>query len=577
MRIFTTLLLLLSVALFAQKNSKYDTYFEKGNGNQSATYAEAIRYYQLLDADFASIEMKQMGLTDSGEPLHIVIFNNEKNFDFRQFSNKALILINNGIHAGEPDGIDATMMLFRDLALGKIRPPKNTIIVAIPVYNIGGALNRNSTSRANQDGPEEYGFRGNARNFDLNRDFIKADTRNTKSFMEIYQLIHPDIFIDNHVSDGADYQYTLTYIMTQPDKLGNVLGNYFRNEMMPSILNGLHEKKIEMTPYVNVWDGTPDKGFQQFFESPRFATGYTSLFNTIGFVVETHMLKKYAARVKATYEFMTEAIDYTEANFKKIKQLRIENEQQYAVGKTYPIKWAIDSTKISKLSFLGYDGSYKKSDVTSGNLLFYDRTKPYKKDIPYYDTYKPVKEITIPQAYLIPQGFWNVIDLLKSNHLEFKQVKSDTIVEVESYYIADYKTATNAYEGHYPHRETKVASKIEKLSFRKGDYIFPANQKGVKYLLETLEPEAVDSYFNWNFFDTVLQQKEGYSDYVFEDLAADVLRKNPAIKAGLEQKKTEDPKFATNAEAQLDWVYKNSVYYEKAHLQYPVYRILKKN
>ena len=559
------------------QNSKYDTYFEKGNGNQSATYSETIRYYKMLDADFASIEMKQMGLTDSGEPLHIVIFNNERNFDFNQLSNEAVILINNGIHAGEPDGIDATMMLFRDLALGKIKPPKNTIIVAIPVYNIGGALNRNSTSRVNQDGPEAYGFRGNARNFDLNRDFIKADTKNTKSFIDIFNLVHPDIFIDNHVSDGADYQYTLTYIMTQPDKLGKPLGNYFRNEMMPTMLKDLLQKKIEMTPYVNVWDGTPDKGFQQFFESPRFATGYTSLFNTIGFVVETHMLKKYAARVKATYDFMTETIAYTELNFKKIKQLRIENEQQYAAGKTYPVKWVIDSTKVSQLSFLGYEGSYKKSDVTTGNRLFYDRKKPYKKDVPYLDTYEPVKEITIPNAYIIPQGFWNVIDLLKSNHIEFRQVKNDTVIEVESYHIADYKTATNAYEGHYPHRETKVTPKTVKLSFRSGDYIFPTNQKGVKYLLETLEPETIDSYFNWNFFDTILQQKEGYSDYVFEDLAAQLLNENPILKADFEKEKSGDPKFAANAEAQLDWVYKNSVCYEKAHLQYPVYRILQKN
>src|SRR6476620_1944170 len=219
----------------AQKN-KYDTFFEKGNGNQSANYLEAIRYYNVLAADFPSIAIKEMGITDSGEPLHMVVFNAEKNFDFGQLQNKAVILINNGIHAGEPDGIDATMMLFRDLALGKIKTPKNTVVATIPVYNIGGALNRNSTSRVNQEGPEEYGFRGNARNFDLNRDFIKSDARNTTSFVEIFHAINPDIFIDNHVSDGADYQYTLTYIMTQPDKLGNPLGHFLRKDMMPALL-----------------------------------------------------------------------------------------------------------------------------------------------------------------------------------------------------------------------------------------------------------------------------------------------------------------------------------------------------
>lgn len=576
MRFFVIPFLLLTVSLFAQKTNKYDTFFEKGNGNQSANYQETITYYKLLANDFPTIKIQEMGLTDSGEPLHIVTFNPEKQFNFEEIQkNKVVLLINNGIHAGEPDGIDASMQLFRDLALGKIKAPKNTVIVCIPIYNIGGALNRNSTSRANQDGPEDYGFRGNARNFDLNRDFIKSDTRNTKSFVEIFHKINAAVFIDNHVSNGSDYQYKLTYIMTQHNKLGTVLGDFLNTEMMPALVKDLQKKKIEMTPYVNSFADTPDKGFGQFFESPLFATGYTSLFNTIGFVVETHMLKKYADRVKVTYEYMRSAIDYTDANFEKIKQLRLQNEEQYQPKKSYTIKWELDSNKTTPFSFLGYEAIYKKSEVTSGNRLFYDRTKPYKKDIPYIKEFKSVKEVIIPTAYIIPKGFWPLIDLLKSNTITYTQLKNDTIIEVESYKLADFKTATSAYEGHYLHRNTKVISKTEKVAFAKGDYIILTQQKGIKYLLETLEPEAIDSFFNWNFFDTMLQQKEGYSDYVFEDTATKILKENPKLKAEFEQQKKTDSTLINKPEAQLDWIYKHSVYYEHAHLQYPVYRILK--
>ncbi|MNF51741.1 Zinc carboxypeptidase [compost metagenome] len=568
--------LLITVSIFAQKNNKYDTFFEKGNGNQSASYSETIAYYKLLATDFPTIEIQEMGATDSGEPLHMVTFNAEKEFNFSAIQkNKAVLLINNGIHAGEPDGIDATMQLFRDLALGRIKTPKNTVIVTIPVYNIGGALNRNSTSRANQDGPEIYGFRGNARNYDLNRDFIKSDTRNTKSFAAIFHKTNADVFIDNHVSNGADYQYKLTYIMTQHNKLGTVLGDFLNTEMMPALVKDLQKKKIETTPYVNAFQDTPDKGFGQFFESPRFATGYTSLFNTIGFVVETHMLKKYADRVKVTYEYMRSAIDYTDTNYQKIKELRLKNEEQFQPKKAYTIKWEIDSTKATTFSFLGFEGGYKKSDVTSGNRLFYDRTKPYKKNVPFIKEFKPVKEIIIPEAYIIPKGFWPVIDLLKNNNISYRQLEKDTIIEVESYKIADFKTTNSAYEGHYLHRNTLVTSKIEKVAFAKGDYVVSTQQKGVKYLLETLEPEAIDSFFNWNFFDTMLQQKEGYSEYVFEDTATQILKENPKLKEALEYKKQSDSAFNNNPEAQLDWIYKHSVYYEKAHLQYPVYRILK--
>ncbi|WP_300564545.1 M14 family metallopeptidase [Flavobacterium sp.] len=576
MRFYTSVLLLFSIVISAQTNTKYTTFFEKGNGNQTATYQEVISFYKMLDKDFPSVKVEQMGLTDSGKPLHMVTFNPDNTFDFKSIQkNKAVILINNGIHAGEPDGIDATMMLFRDLATAKVKIPKNTVIVTIPVYNIGGALNRNSHSRVNQNGPEEYGFRGNGRNFDLNRDFIKSDTKNTESFIEIFQKVNPEVFIDNHVSNGADYQYSLTYIQTQHNKLGAALGDYMNEKMTPAIVADLKSKKIESTPYVNVWDGTPEKGFPQFVDAPRYATGYTSIFNTMGYVIETHMLKDYAKRVHATYEFMVSAIKYVDENVKIIKTIKEKNANQYQPKMNYPIQWELDSTKVNKMNFLGYEGGYKKSDVTSGTRLFYDETKPYNKEINFYSGYKPVKEVVVPNAYIIPKSWWRVIDLLKNSHCAYSTLKKDTIIEVESYKIADYKTGTNAYEGHYLHRNTSVSKSIQKVAFAKGDYIFPTSENGLKYLLETLEPEAMDSFFNWNFFDTILQQKEGYSDYVFEDLAAKFLLENPEVKARFEEKMKTDKAFAENPAGQLDWVYKNSPYYEKAHLQYPVCRIIK--
>nr|WP_294777777.1 M14 family zinc carboxypeptidase [uncultured Flavobacterium sp.] len=570
-----SLLLLISLTSLAQKKDAYATYFEKGNGNQTADYAEILRFYNQLDADFETIKTQTFGVTDSGEPLRVVIFDTDKTFDYPSKPEKIFLLINNGIHAGEPDGIDATMQLFRDLALQRIAVPKNVVVIAIPVYNIGGLLNRNSTSRANQNGPEAYGFRGNARNFDLNRDFIKSDTRNTQAFVQTFHhFFCPDIFIDNHVSNGADYQYKLTYIMTEPKRLGPTLGEFVKTEMTPAIVKDLQLKKVESTPYVNVWHGTPADGFAQFSDTPRYATGYTSLFNTIGYVVETHMLKPYAERVKVTYDFMVSTINYADKNVTRLKNKRAQNLEQYQAGTSYPIRWTIDSSKLEKITFLGYEAGYKKSEVTTGKRLFYDRNKPFKKEIPFYGTFKPTKEIVIPKAYVIPQGQWKVIELLKENKVAFTRFKQDTIIKVESYHIEDYKTAKTAYEGHYPHNTTSVSTSIVEVPFRQGDYLFQTNQAGVKYLLETLEPEAVDSFFNWNFFDTILQQKEGYSDYVFEDTAAAYLKQHPELQAQLAQKIKEDKAFAENPDAQLDWVYKNSPHYEKAHLQYPVYRIV---
>ena len=205
MKKITLLFLVQTVFSFAQD---FKTPYEKGNGNQTTTYEEMVKFYDDLDKNFESISVVEKGKDDNGEPIRVVIFNVSKTKKF-EFQNP-VILINNGIHPGEPDGIDATMMLMRDLALGKIKVPQNTKVAAIEAYNISGMQRRGKFSRANQNGPEEHGFRGNARNFDLNRDFIKNDTENSKAFQEIFHWLKPIYFIDKHISNGADYQYTFT-------------------------------------------------------------------------------------------------------------------------------------------------------------------------------------------------------------------------------------------------------------------------------------------------------------------------------------------------------------------------------
>src|ERR1039457_4275936 len=280
------------------------TPFEISKGKRTATYDECVNNYKILDSLYDEVKMFQCGLTDIGKPLNIVVVSNDKDFEPNRIhrKNKEIILINNGIHPGEPDGIDASMLLVRDLML---KPElhkllDNIVLVIIPVYNIDGSLNRNSTSRVNQNGPESFGFRGNAENLDLNRDFIKCDSRNACSFEEIFQNWKPGLLIDNHVSDGADYQYTLTYFATQHSVLQNDLKNLLDKIILPQINKNLNDKGIINCPYVNEAKTTPDSGIVGFYDSPRYCTGYASLFNCLGFTVETHMLKPFDARVKAT-------------------------------------------------------------------------------------------------------------------------------------------------------------------------------------------------------------------------------------------------------------------------------------
>jgi hypothetical protein len=549
--------------------------FEKTNGLEGATYFEAIDWYKNLDKISIKVLVKEMGMSDAGYPLHLVLVSNDGKFDAVQWhkQNKAVILINNGIHPGEPDGIDASMMLVRDIVTDKVKLPDNVVVAIIPVYNIGGCLNRNSYSRANQNGPLEYGFRGNAQNLDLNRDFTKNDSKEAKSFVQIFHLLDPDILIDNHVSDGADYQHTMTLLTTQYDKLGGSLGEWLKNIFEPQLYKGMTEKSWDMTPYVNFETETPDKGMEMFYDPPRYSSGYAALFQTIGFVPETHMLKPYKQRVLSTYALSETVIEQASIYAGAIIAERKKAKAAVVATTAFPLKWNVDTTRYSFITFKGYEQGFKPSDATGLNRMYYDRSKPFTKQVRFFNVFNASNFVDVPAAYIIPQGWYDVIDLLKLNNVQMQQFKKDTLIDVEAYHIDDYKALTRPYEKHHKNSAVKVTTMNQKIRFLKGDYIIWLKQKANRYLVEMLEPTGDDSFFAWNFFDGILQQKEGYSDYRWDDLAAEVLKKDPALKAKLEEKKKTDEKFAANGSAQLDFIYKNSPYYEPGHNRYPVYRL----
>jgi hypothetical protein len=550
------------------------TPFEKTLGKNTTTYAECIAFYKKLALKTKAITIKELGVTDAGLSLHLVIYSANNNNDPKvwQKNKQPVFFINNGIHPGEPDGIDASMLFIRDIVEGKIKTAKNMVIALIPIYNIGGALQRNSTTRVNQKGPVAYGFRGNSQNLDLNRDFIKADSREALLFAKAFHYVKPDVFLDTHVSDGADYQHTLTLLTTHHSRLLENTARFLHDTLEPAIYNLMKLDKNPIIPYVNFEDSNPEKGWAAFYDAPRYSTGYTALFNCIGFMSETHMLKPYDERVKSTYQLIN-----------KLTILISQYKQNIAIAKTndnfilqtknhLPIKYKIDSTKKDFFAFNGYKAEEKISGVTGKFRMFYNQDKPFTVVVPLYNYLTITDSFTIPKAYIIPQGWHQVIERLQASNVKMQTLQNDTILNTHYYTISQYKSTITPYEKHHRNTQTQLEKKgVEKINFRKGDYIIYTNQPAKKFLHAVLSPQGEDSYFTWNFFDAILQQKEGYSNYRWEDIAAQILMDKPEIKAALELKKSTDEKFANSVDAQLDFVYKNSIWYEPNHNRYPIY------
>jgi len=555
--------------------SAQETPFERSAGKQTATYAECIAFYKELDKRSPSLSIREMGMSDAGYPYHVVLYSNDGVADpavWRR-QRKVVILINNGIHPGEPDGVDASMLLLRDLVEGKVRLPDNIALAVIPLYNIGGALNRTSFSRVNQNGPESYGFRGNAQNLDLNRDFTKNDSRNAESFVQIFHWVDPAILVDNHVSDGADYQYTMTLLATQWNKLGGELGIFLHDVYGPALFSGMEKRGWAMTPYVEFEEGNPDRGWNGFYDEPRYSTGYAALWHTIGFMPEMHMLKPFKDRVLSTYALERTVIDQASAHATELLEKRKHDIAADQDSSRFSLDWKPDTTRWDELNFKGYTAVTKTSGVTGLPRLYYDHSQPFEKKVRFYDYFAGDAFATAPAAYVIPQGWHAVIDLLTLNGVRMRRLSHDSVFMVEAYHIADFQSYPRAYEKHHKNTAIKVTADRESIHFLKGDYVISTDQPARRFLVEMLEPTGEDSYFAWNFFDAILQQKEGYSDYRWEDVAEVWIKDHPEVLGALEEKKKTDTAFARNARAQLAFVYRRSPWYEPAHLRYPVYRI----
>jgi len=542
--------------------------------NYTATYSEVIAYYKKLALTNPQMKLINYGTTDIGKPLTLVVLSRDKVFDpaLIKKQNKRVLLINNGIHPGEPEGIDASMMFARDLMKNNALP-KDVVICMIALYNIDGSMNR-GWSRVSQNGPRAYGFRGNYRNLDLNRDFIKADSRNALAFEQIVNTWNPEVFLDNHTSDGADYQYIMTLIETQKDKQNPILSKYTAETLTPELYKRMKKSGYEMIPYGAGERGLPDMGIESFLETPRFATGYTAQRNIISYITETHMLKSFDKRVYSTYAFEQHLVDLVERDAKLIGELKHKTDEQVAKQKTFALNWEVGKDKVDSIEFKGYAALHKPSDISGLSRLYYDRNQPYTKTVKFLNTYKATDSAEKPLAYVIPQAWGKIIDLFKLNSVAMYRLTHDTTLTLQMYYIDDYKTPQKPFEGHYLHSGVKLNPVTMPVKFYEGDYVVYTNQALNRYIVETLEPQGVDSFFAWNFFDSILGEKEYFSNYVFEDKAAEMLKTDPELKKKLDDAKAKDPKLAASAAAQLNFVYRNSIYFEKTYLRYPVGRII---
>ncbi|MBK7481529.1 MAG: hypothetical protein IPI72_02125 [Flavobacteriales bacterium] len=362
-------------------------------GNTTPTWEQTMERFQEFATTRSGVHLMEIGTDDDGSPIHLFVLSDGSGFtpDSIRAAGKNILWITNAIHAGEPDGVDASLLLTQalldsDQYMGLLA---RTAVCIVPMYNVSGARQRSSNSRANQNGPAEYGFRANARNLDLNRDFIKADASNTRTLLRALTAWDPDVYFETHVTNGADHQYVMELLMTHPDKVDDAMSTYMRNVLTPRLHAWMKARKILMGPYFETVKHTPEEGLTGFMDGPRYSTGYNALRGRVALISEAHMLKPYADRVNATFQLMLGTLAAMNEHPQELRDAIAKARSNAATEQRYATNWKLDTAASKPVEWPGYEAKCTKSAVTGLDRLYYDQGRPTKVNVPWFDQGSP--------------------------------------------------------------------------------------------------------------------------------------------------------------------------------------------
>jgi len=574
-----TIILFLFLAFTAvHGQDDWKTYYELSGFKKTPRYDETIRYCKRMEKASPWIKLIPFGKSAEGRNLYLVIASKDRAFtpSAVHATKKAVLLVQNGIHAGEIDGKDACLMLLRDMVISKTKSSllDDVIVLVIPVYNIDGHERFGPFNRINQNGPEEMGWRVTGQNLNLNRDYMKADAPETQTWLAMFNRWLPDFVIDAHVTDGADYQHVVTYGIESHQNIAEPIRSWVNEKCIP-LLSSLTIGGVPVAPYISLRDNKdPLAGLMGGVAPPRLSTPYVALHNRPALLIETHMLKDYRSRVEGTYQVIEAILNLINKDHAALQSAiqQADDLTTKGVENPFALRYATVDTPNSAFHYLGFRQKNIPSDI-SGNTWIQYTKEPFESDIPRFDSIRITKTIIPPRAYLIPQQYAEVIRRLKLHGIQIDRLKHDTEIEVELYRFSNAKWQQSPYEGRHPVSYT-VQKLKEKKRYPAGTAVVRLNQPTARVAIHALEPEAPDAFVAWGFFDAIFEQKEYTEDYVMEPRAREMLAADSVLRADFEAKVRSDSTFAKNPFTRLNYFYQHSPYWDDHVNLYPVARVL---
>lgn len=545
-------------------------------------YDETMAWLHKLVAKAPELEMVSIGKSLQGRDFWMVIASADQVFtaDALTATGKPLLLAHSGIHSGEIDGKDAGLMLLRDMTVAGKRKEllAKTNFLFIPILNVDGHERVSPYNRVNQRGPEEMGWRTNARNQNLNRDFTKLDTEGVRALIKVFQQWKPDLYLDLHVTDGADYQYDITFGGNGRNAWSPAIGNWIEDVYRPAISTALSENGHEPGGLVFATNGMDMKdGFQAWSGNPRFSNGYGDVIHLPAILVENHSLKPYKRRVLGTYVLLAETLGFLGREKDSLRQAAMSDRQRRP--KTIPLGFKRNENQTPEnVLFKGISSERYKGQVSGTDVVRWTGS-PVNESVSKVYIDEPTEMVDIPSAYVIPVVWSDIVERIAMHGIKVKQLSEPLTTSAEVYRLPHAKIAAssnwtpNPFEGHIRIDPGEPVKQLIETTFPAGSYHISTDQPLGELLVLMLEPQAPDSFLQWGFFLEIFTRTEYAEAYVLEPLAQKMLEHDAELNARFEQKLANDKDFAASQYQRLMWFYEQTPFYDRQYLLYPVARV----
>jgi len=561
--------------------ASWQTPAEASDYTRTPRLDETLAWFERLARHSPLVHIDSFGTSPQGQTLPLVLVATGGEFDAARAraSGKEIVLIQAAIHAGENEGKDALMALVRDIAVHGLHHDllEHVVLVLLPVFNVDGHERFSPYGRINQNGPEEMGWRVTANNLNLNRDFAKADAPEMRAWLRLWNAWRPDLLVDMHNTNGADYQYALTWAFERAGNLHPAVAAWQEDRFNGRIAPAMADQGWPLFTYVMMTDRNDLRaGLLEWASSPRYSTGFAAVENRAGLLLETHMLKDFRTRTRVNEALLLEllrALAHEPGSLRDAVRRADADTIARAARSDAALDVAFATTDDTReVEFLGYEYTTRESDLSGGTWVTYDQDRPRTFRIPMRDQFEVTTRIALPAAYLVPAEWSSVIDRLQWHGIEFERIDAEREIEAGVYRFRDVAFSPRPVEGRQVVSGFETTLATERSRVPAGSALVRLDQHKANTAVHLLEPEAPDSLLYWGLFNAIFEDKEYAEPRVMEAMAREMLAADPALRAAFEQRR-EDPDFAGDPRAILRFFYQRTPWFDDALNRYPVLRL----